>query len=62
MRKEGREELSIEAINKLYANGVSIKIIAKSLIMTEKEVQEIVKVSTPAPSSILQQDQVLYRR
>ena len=43
--EEGREEKAVEAARSFYANGVSIELIAKSLHMTEEEIQEI--VNTP---------------
>lgn len=43
MREEGSEERAIEAAKNFYANGVSVEIIAKSLKMTVKEIQEIIK-------------------
>ena len=42
-REDGRKEKAVEAARNLYANGVSLEIIAKSLGMTEEEVKEIVK-------------------
>ena len=47
MRNEGREEKTIEAARSFYANGASIELIAKSLHMTEEQVQEIVKETVP---------------
>lgn len=41
-KKEGRQEKAVEAARNLYANGVSIDIIAKSLNMTVEQVKEIV--------------------
>lgn len=41
-KKMGREEMGVESAKNLYANGVSIEIIAKSLGMTEEQVKEIV--------------------
>ena len=38
----GREEMGVESAKNLYANGVSVEIIAKSLGMTEEQVKEIV--------------------
>lgn len=43
--EEGREEKAVEAARSFYANGASIELIAKSLHMTEEEIQEI--VNTP---------------
>lgn len=40
---EGAEQKAIEAAKNLYANGVSIDIISKSLKMTSEQVKEIVK-------------------
>ena len=42
-REDGRKEKAVEAARNLYANGVSLEIIAKSLGMTKEEVKEIVK-------------------
>jgi predicted transposase/invertase (TIGR01784 family) len=42
-RSEGRIEKAIDAAQNLYANGVSIEIIAKSLKMSLEQVREIVK-------------------
>ena len=39
----GAEQKSVEAARSFYKNGVSIELIAKSLNMTEEQVQEIVK-------------------
>ncbi len=44
---QGAQQKAIEAARNLYANGVSVDIIAKSLHMTEDEVREI--VNTPLP-------------
>ncbi|MBP5447501.1 MAG: hypothetical protein J6X95_05300 [Treponema sp.] len=41
-RKEGARQNALEAAQNLYANGVSVDIIAKSLNMTEDQVKEIV--------------------
>ena len=41
-KREGREEGLKEGAKNLYANGVSIEIIAKSLGMSEEQVKEIV--------------------
>lgn len=40
---KGAREKAVEAARNLYANGVSLEIIAKSLRMTQEEVEEIVK-------------------
>ncbi|MCR5045676.1 MAG: Rpn family recombination-promoting nuclease/putative transposase [Treponema sp.] len=42
-REEGAKQTAIENAKKLYANGVSVEIIAKSLGMTEEQIKEIVK-------------------
>ena len=47
-KEDGRIEKALEAAINLYANGVSIDIIAKSLNMTEEEVKEIVSQPSPA--------------
>ena len=41
-RAEGAREAQLDAAKNLYANGVSIEIIAKSLGMTQEEVKDIV--------------------
>ena len=41
--QQGEEKKAIEDARNLYANGVSIELIAKSLKMTEEQVKEIVK-------------------
>ena len=41
--QQGEEKKAIEDAKNLYANGVSIELIAKSLKMTEEQVKEIVK-------------------
>ncbi len=41
-REEGSKQTAIENAKNLYANGVSVEIIAKSLGMTEDQVKEIV--------------------
>ncbi|MCR5613513.1 Rpn family recombination-promoting nuclease/putative transposase [Treponema sp.] len=41
-RLEGAQQKAIETAKNLYANGVSIEIIAKSLGMTEEQIKEIV--------------------
>ena len=40
---EGEQKKAVEAAKNFYANGASIELIAKSLEMTEEQVQEIVK-------------------
>ena len=40
---EGEQKKAVEAAKNFYANGASIELIAKSLHMTEEQVQEIVK-------------------
>ncbi len=47
-KKEGRQEKAVEAARNLYANGVSIDIIAKSLNMTVEQVKEIVSGESEA--------------
>ena len=44
---EGAQQKTIEAAKNFYANGASIELIAKSLEMTEEQVQEIVKDVLP---------------
>ena len=39
---EGERKKAVEAAKSFYANGVSVDIIAKSLGMTQEQVQEIV--------------------
>ena len=41
-KQEGAAEKAVEAAKNLYANGVSIELIAKSLNMTEEQIKEIV--------------------
>ena len=43
----GAEQKSVEAARSLYANGVSLEVIAKSLNISVERVREIVK--TPMP-------------
>ena len=43
--QDGMEHKAIESARNLYANGVSLEIIAKSLGMTEDQVRQIVNVS-----------------
>ena len=45
---QGKQEKAVEAARDFYANGASIKLIAKSLHMTEEQVREIVN----APVSV----------
>ena len=45
---EAAEEKAIEVARNLYANGVSVEIIAKSLNMTMEQVKEIVNQTAPA--------------
>ena len=40
---QGAHEAALQAAKNLYANGVSVEIIAKSLNMTEEQINEIVK-------------------
>ena len=40
---QGEQKKAVEAAKSFYANGASIELIAKSLKMTEEQVQEIVK-------------------
>ena len=40
---QGAHEATLQAAKNLYANGVSVEIIAKSLNMTEEQINEIVK-------------------
>ena len=47
-REEGIQQKAIEDAKSFYANGASIELIAKSLKMTEEQVQEIVKDVEPA--------------
>ena len=47
-KKMGREEMGVESAKNLYANGVSVEIIAKSLGMTEEQVKEIVSAEATA--------------
>ena len=49
-RAEGAQQKAVEAARNLYANGVSVGIIAKSLNMTEAQVKEIV-ASDPVPAN-----------
>ena len=44
---QGAQQKAIEDAKSFYANGVSIELIAKSLGMTEEQVQEIVKDVEP---------------
>ena len=46
-REEAKLQQSIEDAISFYANGASIELIAKSLHMTEEQVQEIVKQKVP---------------
>ena len=46
-REEGIQQKAIEDAKSFYANGASIELIAKSLKMTEEQVQEIVKDVEP---------------
>lgn len=43
--ERGGQQKAIEAARSFYANGVSIEVIAKSLNMTEEQVEEIVNES-----------------
>ena len=47
-REEGAKQTAIENAKNLYANGVSVEIIAKSLGMTEAQVKEIVSAEATA--------------
>jgi len=40
---QGIQQKALEAARNLYANGVSIELIAKSLNMTEEEVRELTR-------------------
>ena len=40
--KQGEEKKAIEAARSFYENGASIELIAKSLKMTEEQVQKII--------------------
>ena len=46
-QEEAQQQKAIEDAKSFYANGVSIQVIAKSLKMTEEQVQEIVKDVEP---------------
>ena len=46
-REEAKLQQSIEDAISFYANGASIELIAKSLHMTEEQVQESVKETVP---------------
>ena len=48
--KEGAKANAIANAKSLYANGVSIEIIAKSLGMSEEQVKEIVSETENSPS------------
>ncbi len=39
---QGKQEKAVEAVKSFYANGVSVDIIAKSLGMSQEQVQEII--------------------
>ena len=41
-RKEGREEVIIKSIKKLYENGVAIEIISKSLEVSIEKIMSLV--------------------
>ena len=41
----GAQQKAVEAARSFYANGFSIEVIAKSLNMTEEQVEEIVKAT-----------------
>ncbi len=45
--EDGQQKKTIDAARSFYANGASIELIAKSLNMTEEEIQEIVKETVP---------------
>lgn len=46
--RKGAQEKAAEAAQNLYANGVSVEIIAKSLNMTVEQVKEIVSETMQA--------------
>ena len=48
--RETKKETTMEAARSLYANGVSLELIAKSLKMTVEQVEEIVNEKSPAPA------------
>lgn len=50
-KQDGAQEKAVETARNLYANGVSIDIIAKSLGMTEDQVKEIV-AAQPAAAQV----------
>ena len=51
-KTQGIQEKTIEDARNLYANGVSIGLIAKSLKMTEEEVRELTKDIVPVVADV----------
>ena len=51
-KAQGIQQKTLEAARNLYANGVSIELIAKSLKMTEEEVRELTKDIVPVVADV----------